>query len=132
MLVLHRVNHRERAKKLADICLVLNIEDAHTVSYALKKLAKLGLVGSEKRGKEQIYAATPEGQHACRQYRRVREDCLMTALAATKDVNCEIGRLATLLRGLSGLYDQAARAATSLWASSRSRKLSADSPSSPI
>ena len=39
-LVLHSVNHRGRPKSLADICLVLNIEDTHTVTYALKKLEK--------------------------------------------------------------------------------------------
>ena len=42
ILVVHHVNHRGREKKLADICFVLNIEDTHVVSYALKKLASLG------------------------------------------------------------------------------------------
>ena len=40
VLVLHSVNHRGRAKTLSDICLVLNIEDTHTVTYALKKAGK--------------------------------------------------------------------------------------------
>jgi len=31
VLVLHTVNHRARAKRLADICLVLNVEDTHLV-----------------------------------------------------------------------------------------------------
>ena len=52
ILVVHHVNHRDREKKLADICFVLNIEDTHVVSYALKKLANLGLVSGERRGKE--------------------------------------------------------------------------------
>src|SRR3972149_5564432 len=43
-LVLHTVNHRARDKKLDDICFVLNAEEAHTVSYALKKLVRLDLV----------------------------------------------------------------------------------------
>ena len=38
VMVLHTVNHRDRPKKLADICFTLNIEDTHTVNYALKKL----------------------------------------------------------------------------------------------
>ena len=41
VLVLHTVRHRDRPKKLADICLVLNVEDTHTVNYAIKKLSKL-------------------------------------------------------------------------------------------
>ena len=32
VLIVHTVNHRDRAKKLADICLVLNIEDTHVVT----------------------------------------------------------------------------------------------------
>ena len=34
--LLHHVSHRERKKKLADICFVLNIEDTHVATYALK------------------------------------------------------------------------------------------------
>ena len=40
ILVLHHVNHRDRQKRLADIAFLLNVEDVHTVNYALKKLAK--------------------------------------------------------------------------------------------
>src|SRR5690606_32529238 len=36
VLIVHLVNHRERPKTLADICLVLNIEDTHLASYAIK------------------------------------------------------------------------------------------------
>ena len=36
VLVLHHLNHRERNKKLADICFVLNYEDTHVVAYSLK------------------------------------------------------------------------------------------------
>ncbi len=114
VLVLHSVNHRERAKKIADICLVLNIEDTHTVSYSLKKLVKLGLVAGRRKGKEIFYATTDQGREACARYREIREDCLIRSLNALGDVNRDIGDLASLLRGLSGLYDQAARSAASL------------------
>ena len=40
VLVLHSVNHRDREKRGADICFVLNVEDGHTVSYSLKKLIR--------------------------------------------------------------------------------------------
>ena len=36
VLVLHRVNHQE-SQAPTDIRLVLNVEDTHTVTYALKK-----------------------------------------------------------------------------------------------
>ena len=119
VLVLHSVNHRARDKKLADICFVLNVEDAHTVSYALKKLSRLDLVEGSRRGKEIHYATTAGGRAACDRYRQVREECLVTALGIFSgrddvEMNRQVGDLAGLLRALSGLYDQAARSATSL------------------
>ncbi len=122
VMVLHSVNHRARDKKLSDICFVLNVEDSHTVSYALRKLVRAGLVAARRSGKETLYATTGDGQEACRRYREVREECLIAALdafagdgaATAADLNQRIGAAADLLRGVSGLYDQAARAATSL------------------
>jgi predicted MarR family transcription regulator len=114
VLLMHSINHRERAKKLADLCFVLNIEDTHTVAYACRKLQKLGLVASERRKKESFYALTDEGRAACERYRQVREDCLVGALATLGVSNADVGAAAATLRALSGLYDQAARSAASL------------------
>ncbi len=114
ILVLHSINHRARPKKLADLCFVLNIEDTHTVTYACKKLVRLGLVKREKQGKELLFSITDKGGKACGEYARVREDCLVETLAGMGPDNKEIGDLAATLRALSGLYDQAARAAASL------------------
>ena len=47
-------------------------------------------------------------------YRQVREACLVAALAKDGNENARLGELAAFLRFLSGMYDQAARAATSL------------------
>ena len=115
VLVLHNVNHRRRAKRLADICFTLNVEDTHLVNYALKKLVKAGLVAAGKRGKETHYATTGEGGALCRRYAEIRETCLIETMVALGGLeNAEIGRAAAVLRALSGLYNQAARAATSL------------------
>ena len=57
-LCLHSVNHRGRAKKLVDICFKLNVEDSHTVNYALKTLFRYGLVQSKKQEKEVFYGTT--------------------------------------------------------------------------
>ncbi|MCK6438459.1 winged helix DNA-binding protein [Rivihabitans pingtungensis] len=112
--LLHHVNHLGRKKKLADICFVLNIEDTHVVSYALKKLVRAGHVASEKIGKEVLFSTTPAGTALCERYREVRERCLIGALVESGASNAEIGNTAQLLRVLSGLYDQAARAGASL------------------
>lgn len=115
VMVIHTVNHRARDKRLSDICFVLNIEDTHLVNYALKKLVKAGLVDAEKRGKETLYRTAAEGALACARYREVREPCLVETIKALGQFDeTEIASVARVLRGLSGLYDQAARAATSL------------------
>ena len=54
------------------------------------------------------------GQALCRRYREVRESCLITSHGALREDNEDIGEAARMLRVLSGLYDQAARAAASL------------------
>jgi len=114
VLVLHNVNHRERSKRLNDICFVLHIEDQHTVNYSLKKLVKMDLVTREKRGKEIFYSVTEAGRSTCDTYREIRERCLVSALKSLDGDTSEISQTAAVLRLMSGLYDQAARAASSL------------------
>ena len=114
VLVLHHVTHRARDKRLADICFIMNIEDTHLVNYALKKLQGLGVVVSQKNGKDVTYAATDQGREYVQRCRDIRESCLIGALKADDGLNRDIGELARLLRVLSGMYDQAARAAASL------------------
>jgi len=114
VLLLHHVNHRAKEKKLGDISFMLNIEDTHVVSYSLKKLVALGVITSEKRGKEVVFFTTSKGQEYIQRYREIREACLVSSLSVDGSVNLELGELARFLRGLSGLYDQAARAAASL------------------
>ena len=112
--LIHHVTHRKTAKKLADICFVLNIEDTHIASYALKKLVKMGYLASEKIGKEVYFSATENGIALCERYREVRERCLIEILLETGISNEDIGNTAQLLRMLAGVYDQAARAGASL------------------
>lgn len=114
VLVLHHINHRAREKKLADIAFTLNIEDTHIVNYSLKKLVGLGLVKTDKRGKEVLYSTNDAGQEICKKYFEVRERVLVSNLTGTGTEKFELSELARFLRMLSGLYDQAARAATSL------------------
>ncbi|MDP3085787.1 MAG: winged helix DNA-binding protein [Rubrivivax sp.] len=112
VLLLHHLNHRARNKKLADICFVLNYEDTHVVAYSLKKLVAAGMAQAGKQGKEVYYSPSPEGEAFVQRYREVREECLVKSLDT--ELNADIGELARLLRTMSGMYDQAARAASSL------------------
>ena len=114
VLVLHHINHRAREKKLSDIAFILNIEDTHIVNYSLKKLHALGLVQTEKRGKEVLYATNDAGQELCKKYFEIREEILVSGLSGDGKESVELHELARFLRVLSGLYDQAARSAASM------------------
>lgn len=114
VLALHHVNHRGRNKKLADICFVLNVEDTHVVSYSLKKLVAAGLVKNERSGKEVLFSTTARGQALIERYREVREACLVASLNPDGSDNEKLADVASFLRLMSGMYDQASRAASSL------------------
>lgn len=112
--LLHAVNHRNREKTLAELCMMFSIEDVHVVSYAIKKLAALGLVKTGRRGKEKTVKATAAGIAACERYHEVREALL---IASTRRLGLEedaLSNIAAVMRAISGQYDQAARSATSL------------------
>lgn len=114
VLVLHLVAHRDRPKTLADICLVLNIEDTHLANYAIRKLTSQKLVKTGRAGKEKTVAATEAGLDLCTRYRKIREALLINSAQQLGYDPEELSRLAALLRTLSGTYDQAARGAAAL------------------
>lgn len=114
ILVLHNANHRGRDKRLTDICFLLNIEDTHTVNYALRKLLKMELLDSEKRGKEVFYSTSKKGRALCDAYRVVRDRCFIDGLSHLDMTGEEMREIAASLRAFSGQYDQASRAAASL------------------
>jgi len=130
VLLLHHVHHRARKKKLADICFMYNIEDTHVVLYTLNKLVEKDLVDTEKIGKESLYFTTSLGAEVIKRYRQVREHCLISLLSEElskelskkideesdkeSDGDYNLGKMAKFLHILAGLYDRAARAATSL------------------
>ncbi|MCR5855350.1 winged helix DNA-binding protein [Mesorhizobium sp. J428] len=114
VLILHAVNHRDREKTLADLCMMFNIEDTHIVAYALKKLEGLGLVAGGRRGKERTAKVTPAGAETCRRYRDIREALLVDSVQRLNFDGGELSAIAALMRALSGQYDQAARAASSM------------------
>lgn len=114
VLILHTVRHRDRAKRIADITLVLDIEDTHLVTYAIRKLERAGLIATRRAGKEKLVAATDAGRDFCAQYRDIRERVLAAAIVVDGPDGAHLSAAADLLRRLSGQYNQAARAAATL------------------
>ncbi len=114
VLVLHTIAHRGRPKRLADICLVLNIEDTHLVTYSLKKLDAHKLLSSGRRGNEKTVSLTAKGDEIIKKYRNIREALLVGPVKGAGADEARLSEIAGLMRALSGHYDQAARAAASL------------------
>ena len=82
------------------------MEDTHVVGYSVKKLMRMGLVTSAKRGKEVYYSTSEKGAKLCMRYREVREACLMPGFSGEQEENGHLGELARFLRTLSGRYDR--------------------------
>ncbi len=114
VLVLHTIAHRARAKSVADICLVLNIEDMHLVTYSLKKLDAHKLLTSGRVGSEKTVSLTRKGDQAAQRYCKIREALLVKSAKSVGSDSRGLSEIAGLMRALSGHYDRAARAAGSL------------------
>lgn len=109
--ILHSVAHRGREKRMADIALVLDFEDIHVVSYAVKKLETAELIRTRRAGKEKMVAISEAGFDVCQRYGQLREKLLLDIVSQARLPESELSNLAALLRMLSGAYNQAARAA---------------------
>lgn len=114
VLILHTVRHRDRPKRFVDIMLVLHIEDTHLANYALRKLQAAGLVRTRRAGKEKLIEATEAGVSFCETYKQVREQLLVESVKASGISEDALSQSAARLRALSGIYNEAARAAATL------------------
>lgn len=114
VLVLHTVRHRDRPKRFVDIMLVLHIEDAHLANYAVKKLKAAGLVETGRSGKDKLVTVTTAGIEFCEAYRELREGLLVDHVAENGVSEQALSEAAKRLRLLSGVYDEAARAAATI------------------
>lgn len=114
VLILHIVRHRDRPKPCADISLILDIEEAHVASYALRKLEGAGLVKMRRAGKEKLVEATAAGIEACTRYTAIREQLLVKPLRSSGPSEEILSEVGEVLRAVSGYYNQAARSAATV------------------
>ncbi|WP_322894195.1 MULTISPECIES: winged helix DNA-binding protein [unclassified Yoonia] len=114
VLILHSIRHRDREKKLADLCLVLDIEDTHVVNYAIKKLQAAGLLTTGRAAKEKTVRITEAGAEACARYAKIRERLLVDSTANARPSEEALSEIAAVLRFMSGAFNQAARSAATL------------------
>lgn len=114
VLILHSIRHRDREKKLADICLVLDIEDTHIATYAIRKLENAGLLTTGKAAKEKTVKITAKGAEACARYAQICERLLVDSTANARPSEEALSEVAALLRFMSGAFNQATRSAITL------------------
>lgn len=112
VLVLHAINQRARHKRLQDICLVLNVEDSHTVAYALKKLEEYGYATHRQHGRDRVYESSPEGDAFCERYLAIRDKALVASLKLDGVEFSGVDDAARTLNRMARYYAQASRTAT--------------------
>jgi predicted MarR family transcription regulator len=83
VLVIHTIAHRDKPKRLADICLVLSIEETHLVTYSVKKLDGHGLIASGRSGNEKVVSLTRKGEQMIHAYTRLRERLLVAPVKSS-------------------------------------------------
>lgn len=110
VFLLHLLVYRNKQLRAADLAYALSIDDMHVVSYSLKKLARLGMISTARIGKEVFYEATQQGRQHYLDFIDDRRQYLEPAMALIAHDH-DLQSLTTLLRALSGVYEQAARSA---------------------
>lgn len=112
VFLLHLLVYRNKQLRGIDLAFALSIDDMHLVSYSLKKLARLGVISSAKKGKEVFYEATAKGKDHYLEFLNDRKKYLEPAMQfLSRDLDLE--SLSASLRALSSVYEQAARSAAS-------------------
>lgn len=113
VFLLHLLVYRNRQLRAIDLAFALSIDDIHLVTYSLKKLARIGMVSSAKIGKEVFYNATEKGREHYDDFHEDRRTYLEPAMTFKPPEGVDIAKVNQFLRALSGMYEQAARAAAS-------------------
>jgi predicted MarR family transcription regulator len=113
VFLVHLLVYRNRKLRATDLAFALSIDDMHLVTYALKKLVRLGLVTSNKIGKEVFYNPTDAGKAHYEDFHEARRKYLEPSMSFIPNNSIDIEKINHFLRALSGMYEQAARSAAS-------------------
>jgi predicted MarR family transcription regulator len=113
LLVLHFIIMRKRAMTTSALAFALSIQEAHPVSYSAKKLVRLGMLHAKRDGKEVLFYPTSTSLAQFAKYMEFRSTHLLRAMEQMRQSGEDMNSLANQLRGLSGVYEQAARSIAS-------------------
>lgn len=111
--ILHIVRMHDRPKGLTEIARLLNRDDIPNIQYSLRKLEKLGMIGKrrDRSRKTFLYETTARGSEITDRYAQLRRSLLVRLTQSLQDADQRFGVATLLLELLTGIYDQATRAA---------------------
>lgn len=111
--MLHVIRMQDRPKSISVIANLLNRDDIPNLQYGLRKLRSLGLIrptGATHR-KNFEYEVTPRGREVTDRFAEVAEELVYSATRSFADMETKLIAAADLLRLMTGILDEAARAA---------------------
>lgn len=113
LAVLHIIRMKDRPKTIYEIGRLLNRDDTFNIQYSIRKLDKMGLIKRAKLDNKKVnaYEITPEGIKNTDQYTEARRKILIDMFV--KDLDLDFEKVSKSLANLKGIYDEAARVATS-------------------
>jgi predicted MarR family transcription regulator len=117
VFLLHLLAYRDQPMRAIDLAFALSVDDMHLVTYSLKKLARLETITTERVGKEVFYRAADKGRQHYSEFLEDRSRYLEPAMRFLTGREDDLESLNDLLRTMSGVYEQAARAAATAKAS---------------
>ena len=110
--LLHIIRMNDRPKSIHDLAHMANREDIPNIQYSLRKLIKGGFVMRNGRGRTGVsYEATPLGREVTGRYADVRAMLLIDAIRRVPELARHLDNAARTLELITGIYEQAARAA---------------------
>lgn len=110
--LLHVIRMNDRPKTIHDLARMTNREDIPNIQYSLRKLIKGGFVKRSGSGRTGVkYEVTPLGHRVTARYADIRSVLLIDAFARVPDLAAKLADAADTLELVTGIYEQAARAA---------------------
>jgi len=109
--ILHTIRYRGRPKGLSEICRLLGREDTSNVQYSIKKLLSVGLIErlDGRSRKETLYRTSAKGLKLTHEYRRLREELLVSLVHRMSDAEPHLLSTTETLELLTGFYESALR-----------------------
>lgn len=109
--LLHVIRLHDRAKPLKELARLTNRDDVPNLQYALRKLARLGLIRQSGARNNAVYSLTAAGVALTDRYAALRQRLLVEFTETVAGVGARMEQASQMLNLMSGVYEQAARVA---------------------